>query len=40
MGHEMFDFDAELADKVFTYCRERLDDGSGPPRLRQPDGYS
>ncbi len=25
MGHEMFDFDAELADKVFTYCRERLE---------------
>jgi aromatic-L-amino-acid/L-tryptophan decarboxylase len=25
MGHEMFDFDAELADKVFAYCRDRLE---------------
>src|SRR5271168_3219654 len=24
MGHQMFDFDAQLADKVFAYCRERL----------------
>ncbi|MCU1364313.1 MAG: aspartate aminotransferase family protein [Acidimicrobiaceae bacterium] len=24
MGHEMFDFDQALADKVFAYCRKRL----------------
>jgi len=24
MGHEMFEFDPELADAVFEYCRERL----------------
>ena len=24
MGHEMFDFDAELGDAVFDYCRDRL----------------
>lgn len=24
MGHEMFEFDAELGDAVFAYCRERL----------------
>ena len=24
MGHKMFEFDPELADRVFDYCRERL----------------
>ncbi|HEY5267472.1 MAG TPA: pyridoxal-dependent decarboxylase [Acidimicrobiales bacterium] len=24
MGHEMFDYDAELGDAVFAYCRDRL----------------
>ena len=24
MGHEMFEFDPELTDAVFEYCRERL----------------
>src|SRR5665213_2048671 len=24
MGHEMFDYDTELGDAVFEYCRERL----------------
>ncbi len=24
MGHEMFDFNRELTDAVFDYCRDRL----------------
>ena len=24
MGHRMFDYDAQLAEVVFAYCRERL----------------
>ena len=24
MGHQMFDYDADLAEAVFDYCRERL----------------